>query len=105
MKQPWTIEELQDKFKAQFEVLEFEYPEARGLPPMTTKDALWFLNQIIETAYNRTLTTEEIFLHSQLLCNLTMAAKAEALGYKGRVFLITEDEFKERMEVLTNENN
>jgi len=94
----WTHEEVQrlipklkariDKMQAKIEA-EQSYP-IKGLPPMTTDECIRYFNRLIQTAADRPLSEQECFLHGQLLSVYQQACFAEALGEKGRFFVIPE---------------
>jgi hypothetical protein len=93
MKSPWSRQELDrllPRLEAAIAATEADRPEARPLPPMTVAECLDYGMRLMDLAGERPLSTDECFLHGQLLAVLIQAAKAEALGYKGRHFVISE---------------
>lgn len=98
-KLPWTQEELDQllpkvkkDLEKKIEETEAEQEEpVKPLPPMTKQEALDFLWRLIETTGERTLTSRERFIFSQLLAIFEQAILAERLGKKGRFYVVSEE--------------
>lgn len=92
----WTREELQALIpvvEKRLEAAEAEQAEeVRGLPPMTPDECLEYFWRLMDAAAVRPLSQRECFLHGQLLSNFRMAVFAEARGYKGRFYVIQEEQ-------------
>lgn len=100
MREPWTLVELEQllpRLAAEVAAAEFSDPDIRPLGPMTVPECQDLFARLLGLATERPLTREECFLHGQIEACLVMAAKAEALGYKGRHFVVAEDEILDRM--------
>ena len=96
MRSPWTHEELNAMLRTtrkSIEQTEADYPDARGVPPLTEDEARELLFGIIEKAKERTLTEAEAFLHGQLLAAFRMTILARKLGLPPkRYYVISEDD-------------
>lgn len=99
---PWTREDLEyliPKVERQLAETEEEQrklqlpgqEEVKPLPPMTSEECLEYLSRLMDYAVERPLTARERFLHDSLLCQFQQASIAEALGKKGRFYLIDEN--------------
>lgn len=104
---PWTPEELDrllpkvvlDDMPTTAAGLEAEAPAtARPLPPMTREEAQDLFWRLMNIAHERPLTTEECFLHGQLVHVYSQACYAFALGYKGRFFVLPEEVVRAQQE-------
>src|SRR5262249_22512968 len=90
----WTRAELDAALactEARLAETEADYRDARPVPPMTVEECLGYGQALMDLARGRPLTRQECFLHGQLMSVLIHAATAEALGYRGRYFVIPED--------------
>lgn len=90
---PWTREELRRLIPAverQLAEIEATQEEVRPMPPMTREEAAALIHNLLDAALTRPLTQRECFLHGQLLAVFGQACWAEALGHKGRFYVIPE---------------
>lgn len=97
MNPTWTMDELRDalpRLRASIEEAEKDYPEARALPPMNIGECKEMFERLLGIAAERALTLEECFLSGQLLSQFQQASWAEALGYKGRHYVVTDDKIE-----------
>lgn len=83
---------------------ELNFPNARPLPPLTTDECLTLLSGLMDKAAERSLSQDECFFHGQLVACYRHAVYGEALGYKGRVFVATEDDFNRILKKETREH-
>jgi hypothetical protein len=100
MRSAWTIEELdglKHRLERSINRTEEEFPNLRGLPPMTEDEAKDMLLAFIDTATTRPLTVDESALCEQLVCQFRMAVQAQMLGRKGRYYVLSEDEISKLM--------
>jgi hypothetical protein len=96
---PWTLAELQ----AMTPVIErrLQQVEAESgfvvkpLPPMTTQECLDHFGRLLDAAIARRLTDQERFVFEELLSVYRMAIRADVMGYKGRFFVLSEDDIRE----------
>jgi hypothetical protein len=93
-----TYEELRDQIpksppfqSLSIEETEAEFPEARGLAPMTAGELRELILDVVNLAFERALTKDEFFLSGQLICAFEQAVAAAALGYRGRWFAMSEE--------------
>ncbi len=95
MRRPYRREELDrliPRLDRQIAATEADWPDARPLPPMTILECLDYGRRLMDIAGERALTPEECFLHGQIPAVLVSAARAEALGYRGRYLVISEED-------------
>lgn len=101
MKSPWTHEELRAMLRTtqtSMERTEAERPNIRPLPPLTEKESRDLIDSILDSAAERALTTDELFLFGQLLAQYKMAIEARMLGRPpGRYYVISEADIEARM--------
>jgi hypothetical protein len=100
MREPWTqadLEQLLPRIAGKVAAAKFSDPDIRPLGPMTVDECRDLFCRLLDLATERPLTRAECFLHGQIEAVMIMAAKAEALGYKGRHFVVPEDEILDRM--------
>lgn len=71
--------------------------EVRGLPPMTVEECENYFYGLMDLAAERPLTEAECFIHGQLMCCYRMAIKAEMLGKKGRYFVFSEEDIRNKL--------
>lgn len=95
----WSHEELQAMIpvaKRRLAEAEAQQPfEVRGLPPLALEECLEYFSGLMDLAAKRPLTPQEVFLHDQLLSQFRQATWAEALGKKGRFYVIPESALEE----------
>lgn len=100
---PWTREDLEYLIpKIERELTETEeeqrklqlpgQEEVKPLPPMTSGECLEYFCRLMDSSVERPLTARERFLHDSLLAQFKQASVAEALGKKGRYYLIDEQD-------------
>jgi hypothetical protein len=92
---PYTHEELQQMLgvvHTRLAALEQAYAAARPVPPMKVTETLDYLNALIDRAGTRALTPDEQFLMGQLHQQLRQAVIAYTLGYRGRYYVVSEEE-------------
>lgn len=101
----FTIAELQELFRgriaelttnvtSRIEQYEAEDPNLRPLPPMTRKESFEMILHCLSLAHKRELTDDECAIFAQLIAVFEQAVRAETLGYKGRYFVMSEDQIK-----------
>jgi hypothetical protein len=103
MRSAWTIEELdglKHRLEKSINSTEKEFPDLRGLPPMTEDEAKGMLLAFIDTATTRPLTVDESALCGQLVCQFRMAVQAQILGRKGRYYVFSEDDISKLMKKM-----
>jgi hypothetical protein len=102
---PWTHEELQALIPAckeemsQIEEEEFADSGTRikPLPPLTKNECLDYFWRLTKVAEQRPLTREETFVHSELVAQFEQAVLAERMGYKGRYYVVSQEQIEELM--------
>jgi hypothetical protein len=97
--QPWTRAELKamlPSIEARIAEYQAERPNARPLPPMSVEECQDMFCALLDIATTRPLTEDECFLHGQIEAVYRMAVRAEALGYEGRYFVISEQDILDR---------
>ena len=103
MRDPWTLKELQEKIPILRHVVKsrLEEDERQGdvkpLPPMTQEEVMELLLGLLDIASERPLTTDECFLHGQLLQQYKQAILATALGKKGRYYVVSEEDLRKQI--------
>jgi len=102
---PWTHEQLQaliPKVEADLKRVEDEEGgDVKPVPPLTKDECLEYFWRLMDSAAQRALTKQEIFIHGQLLAQYEQSILAERLGKKGRYYVIPEDQIMG----LLDENN
>lgn len=97
MRAEWTYEELEAMKAGLLEGIERterENPNIRPLPPLEEGEARSLLQTLAETATYRLLTVDEEFLVGQLLSVFRMAVIADAMGKKGRYFVVSREDME-----------
>lgn len=92
---PWTHEEIQEflpKLESELAQKESENPNIKPLPPMTLDECKTYLFRFIGLASERPLSGDEAFFLGQLISVFQSSVRAETLEYKGRFFVLTEDD-------------
>jgi len=96
---PYTIEDLRRLLpRLKDQVQQMATPDARPLPKMTVDECMEMHCRLMDIAGERALTTEECFLHGQLMCQYKQAVTAEVLGKKGRYYVVSEDNIAEMVQ-------
>jgi len=100
---PWTRAEIEltliPKIERKLaEMVAAETHTVKPLPPMTTAECLEYFSRLMDAACERPLTEQEAFVHGQLLSIYKQACWAEALGKKGRFFVIHESQIQKLMD-------
>lgn len=99
---PWTREEIErliPKVVRQMDDIDAAEPQrVEALPPMTIGECVEYFSRLLDAATERPLTRRECFLHGQLLCVYKHACLAEAMGKKGRFFVVHESAIQKLMD-------
>jgi len=94
-----SFAELQELLRSKRDALELdiaayetEWPDARGLGPMTREEAEQTMLGMLDIGRHRPFEEEGIFLLGQILAVYRHAVTAEVLGKPGRWFCINEEQ-------------
>ena len=108
MKNPFTVDELKLIFAKSKTMLEDEEKEhdfeLRAIPPLTKQEVIDLIFNLVGLSADRPLTSQERFIHGQLLAQFEQAVTAEVLGYKGRYYVTSEDKIRETLKQKLEEN-
>jgi hypothetical protein len=92
---PWTHEQINEflpNLKTDLAKQEKANPNIRPLPPMTVEECRDFFFRLMSLASSRAITHDECCIMGQLLSVFQSAVRAEALGHKGRFFVVSEED-------------